>query len=340
MRPALQIHYSDYELHPLGSWNARVGGRGLPPDLRPKRGALLRVHGDGAFGYADLCPLPEYGDPSVDRLLESVQAGQPLPLVEQSLKLAENDLLARKEGRSLFSTAKIKNHFLCTDILDFDLNSVSALIEAGFSEIKVKMGRQLRLETEMLNALFSELQKDSGTRLQVRLDFNSVPNAEQFEAWLQGISKEHLKFIEFIEDPFTYDRSLWRNIRQKYGISLAADLVVEKSEIDEDAFDVLILKPARQDAGALVQRFPEKRMVVTHSMDFAVGQLHALAVAHQLAVNSDALLLSCGLQMLGVFEASPFQSLINYEGPFILPPEGTGIGLEATLAAQDWERLV
>lgn len=344
----MKISYSEYELHPLGSWSARVGG--VVPSggvfsqsrsLRPKIGAVLRVESDGHLGYADLCPLPEYGDPTLANLLESLTQEKPLPLAARSLQLAEVDRKARALGQSLFSEAKIKNHFLCTDVLEMDLNSLPALLEAGFSEIKIKMGRELRLETEMLRSIFARLKDFQQPSLKLRLDFNSVLKPAEFQALLAGFSQDDLAFIDFIEDPCPYDPQHWNSMRRDFGVSLAADLAVDPFACEEAdaAFDVLVLKPARQDAMSLAAKYPDKRLVVTHSMDFAVGQLHALVVAHELAMNSDNLLLSCGLQVIDVFEKTPFQALIQYDGPYVLPPSGIGIGLDATLEAQDWKPL-
>lgn len=327
----MKIAVSEYELYPLGQLSALRGPQ-------PKRGCLLRLTKDGSQGYADLCPLTEYGDLSLAKQLESLASGTPTALAQQSLYLAEKDLIARKEKRSLYGDAIIRNHFLVKDILEFDIRSLPQLAIQGFHHIKFKMGRQLSLEKLMLEEVMSQLISEKQSRIKLRLDFNGTLNYEKFKDFLASLSEEQIRLIEFIEDPFAFDESQWLGIQKEFKVSLAVDFNDQAFQTNGDAFDVLVLKPARQDYLKIAEQFSDKKIVVTHTQDFLVGQLHALAAAYELkSKNFD--LLTCGLQLVDTFEPSVFQSLVDYNGDQILPPKGSGIGLDQDLEQQEWTAL-
>ncbi len=328
----MKIYFSEYELHPYGSLNAqRI--------QQPKRGALIKVEEADRIGYADLCPLTEFGDSGIERQLESLLTKKPKKLAARSLFLAQKDAEARHLGHNLYGKELIRNHFLINEILEFDINSLATLVIQGYHTFKIKLGRDIYLEGLMLQEVLQKLSSENLENIKVRLDFNETQSEESFTQFLESLNKKERKYIEFVEDPFSYSAEAWQSIQNKFGVSLAADLSSEAIESEGVGFDVLVIKPARIDPFDLVEKFPNKSVVVTHSQDFVVGQLHALAEAYELQ-RKGVNLLTCGLQMLNTFEPTEFGECLKTKGDCILPPQGEGIGLEEELVSEKWTELV
>ncbi len=138
----MKVWYSPYQLRPITFANSQVKSR-------YRLGALLRVRlANGAIGFSDLCPFSDMGDSPLELELRQMHQGKPSVLAERSLHFATKDAQARVEGRSLYTQVKIKNHFLITDITHFDLSRIEKLVSSGYTEFKIKMGRDLIKESE------------------------------------------------------------------------------------------------------------------------------------------------------------------------------------------------
>lgn len=300
----MAIWYWPYELRPRVPLGPKAG-------TTARRGALLRV-GDG---FADLHPWPELGDLPIETQLARLAAQQPTPQAQCSLQLAARDRKARESGLSLFGRLRIPpSHYLWTDIdspLDF-----SRIRE--FKVVKMKSGREVAPLYKILGQL-------RGAGVKARIDFNGSLD-EQSAAEFLG--KADRGTIDFLEDPMPGGPA-WERISLRFQVRLAADRVDEKSAA------VLVHKPALRPLNVP----PDRSVVVTSYLDHPVGQLHAAAVAAELASREPDRVERCGLLTHVLFEKNEFSERMRAEGPRLLPPEGTGVGFDDLLTRLPWKKL-
>lgn len=328
----MKIWYSPYQLYPqfLGPNKSKNKFR---------KGALLRIRfEEGLVGYADLCPFSEMGDRPLEMELKQLVVNKPTEMGERSLYFAKMDAEARAHQTALYDrTAKIKNHFLITDLNTFDVVRIAQLESSGFSEIKIKMGRDLQNETVLLERLSQKL--SAGTKL--RIDFNATLNRDRFVDWFEKNQKWLRPVLDFIEDPFTYNAQDWREVSKKWNIPFALDLAGDALSTGAEGAPIVVLKPAVQDVDKIIASLKDKnkKFVFTHYMDFPVGQMFALVSAQNHFHELGSQLLTCGLQHHDLYEGLTFQSAIKSDGPYILPPDGYGIGFDKWLTNQTWTEL-
>lgn len=328
----MKFWISTYQLFPKGS---------LQSHQKPKfrKGTLLRVKfEDGLVGYADVCPFQEYGDQPYEIEIQNLHRRQYSRLVERSLHFARLDAEARAAQQSLYSEIRIKNHFLISNLLEFDLQRVKHLQAQRFSEFKVKVGRELRLETEMLKSLFETLAP--GTK--IRLDFNALLSRDRFVEWYRANESWLKPRIDFIEDPFVYDPRDWQKLSTDLGIDFALDMAGDPIAAHAEGANVIVLKPAVQNPEKIVNTITDanKRIVLTHYMDFPLGQMSAYVEAQRLIAAGEKRIVTCGLQHHDVYEGFTFQDAIRNDGPYIVPPEGHGLGFDHLLEKQEWQEIV
>ena len=326
----MRVWYSSYQLFP----KSKMGIKKVTYRL----GALLRVEFEsGLVGYSDLCPFQRFKDKPLEMELQNITKNKLSSISNRSLEFARWDAEARKEGRSLYLDEEIKNHFLITNILDFEMDRIDPLQEMGYSDFKVKLGSDLRMETEMVKSLVESFRP--GTKL--RLDFNGSMSRESFTKWLEENLNSIRPSLDFIEDPFTYEPKEWGLIQNRYEIDLALDLISDPLKDQGLGANVIILKPAIQDTDLIASKISDstKRFIVTHYMDFPVGQMFGLVCAQRLARSGEKRMKTCGLQHQDIYEGFTFQEAVTNKGPYILPPSGPGIGFEGLLENQDWREL-
>lgn len=327
----MKIWHSDYQLIPTGA--ASSGGK-----IPFRKGSLLRIDfDDGLVGYSDLCPYAAFGDAPLEVQLSNLQNEKYSKILKRSLFCAHQDAEARKKSESLYSEPRIKSHFLITDLMNFDLNRIPVLQGQRYTEFKVKMGKSIMLETEMLRALIEKLGSGSKTRI----DFNNQMSQSSFYDWMDSNADWLRPSVEFIEDPFTYSVVDWADVYQKYGVPLAIDFFDEDKVTDLSSANVIVIKPALQDQHKILENLGDHKadIVFTHYMDFPLGQMFAFSSAQTFSKNSKLKLLSCGLQHQEVYESFQFQDLIKNDGPYVVPPTGIGLGFDEALERQEWRSL-
>ena len=273
------------EIHRYALHPRRSLGGVARPGVR--EGVLLRVDG----GVADLHPWPELGDVPLDEQLALLRQGRPTAQAAASLHYASLDAAARREERSLFEGVTIpQSHWPGADA------------PAGFDTVKVK----------------DLLEVDPALR--IRIDFNARLTEKEFLALVPGLPRERL---DFVEDPFPYDASRWRDVRRATGLRFALDRFAGEA-------DVLVHKPALT---TVVPSF-EGEIVVTSYMDHAIGQLTAAWVAATHDVSA-----RCGLATHVLYEADAFSERLRFEGARLVPPSGSGFGFDDLLEALPWRPL-
>ncbi len=329
----MKVWFSRYQLHATHAFNSRA-------DAGVREGALLRVlFSDGAVGYADLCPFTTIGDRPLEIELRHLAADEPSALAARSLHFARLDATARAQHLSLYDpAARIENHFLITDLTRFDAGKLPSIAARGYRCCKIKMGRDLAAESERLETFVDRLAQ---AELRLRLDFNATPSRDRFAEWLDTNLRHLQPVLEFIEDPFPYDARQWSDIALQWPVSLALDMAAEPVASGGEGAAVIVVKPAVQEVAPILKRFAgtDKRFVFTHYMDSPVGQMCALVATQQAWHEARAQMLVCGLQHHDVCEASELQRAIESDGPFIVPPQGCGLGFDGLLEQRAWTEL-
>lgn len=300
----MDIYFWRYELRPRVALGPRATGS-------PRQGALLRV-GDG---YADLHPWPELGDLALDSQLKRLGEERPTSQAEASLQLAARDRKARENGLSLFAGREIPpSHYLWTDLTaKLDLTAARP-----FQIVKLKSGKEFQPVLDLLPTLQRE-------KLKVRVDFNAALDPSSLERFL---SAADTAAIDFLEDPMPAGAA-WKKVSETFGVRFAADLVEQKDAA------VAIHKPALRALSIP----KERRIVVTSYLDHPVGQMHAAAVAAELALRSPDRLERCGLLSHHLFEKNEFSERIRSDGPVLMPPDGSGVGFDDLLERLPWKKL-
>lgn len=321
-----EIWISRYELRPLPALNSKASSA-------PKLGALLRV----GHGFADLHPWPELGDKPLDEQLTLLASGTTTPSTRASLLFAEADGEARATGKSIFDglTIPASHSLRLTSEGEID---IEGLARQGFERIKVKAGKNLDSERVWITGVLSKIDATRLT-LKMRIDFNASVTRSQLESFLSFIPTSLRGHIEFLEDPLPYHPDTWQELRDAYGVRLAADF--EKPSDTFRGIDTLVIKPARENVAAQLEMAEEHelRVVVTSSLDHPVGQMGAAFAAARLQRDHPDLVDACGLLSHTSYQPDAFSERIAMDGPHLIPPSGTGVGFDDLLAALPWKRL-
>ncbi len=304
----------------------------------PRHGALIKVEfDDGAIGYADLHPWTEFGHAPMPEHLASLPTGRPTHLANLALRHARTDAAARRAGVSLFDRLpQVRSHALFTDWAAASSSAFEQCAAAGYSAAKLKTGQDPDREADALDRL-------AAIPLRWRLDANAASatggaSVDTFPAKLHPAIRRN---IEFLEDPFPYDPAIWSAFTGREKIPLAIDWLLPPSPPPWPGAQILVIKPASQDAFPLALSAAEAGMeiVVTHSMDHPLGQSVALWTAMRLRQRHGELVRDGGLQAAGLHAADAFGEQIQTRGPQTTPPPGTGFGFDELLAKLPWTLL-
>lgn len=299
----------------------------------PRHGALLRItFDDETIGYADLHPWEEFGHAPLADQLTSLGTDQPTPLANLALRHARTDAAARRAGLSLFDgLPEVRSHALFTDWTSTPRSAFEQCAAEGYAAAKLKIGRDPKREAEALNAL-------SDIPLRWRLDANASTGTEAF---LTALTPAMRANIEFLEDPMPYKISAWSSLSDREKIALALDWELPATPPPWPGAQILVIKPASQDAFplALDAAHAGMQLVVTHSMDHPLGQSVALWTAMRLRQRHGDVVLDGGLQAVCLYAPDEFSEQIRYKGPHTIPPPGTGFGFDEQLANLSWTPL-
>jgi len=292
----------------------RLRSQAVLNPLAPRRefpGALLRAYG----GHGCIHPWPELGDASLEEELTRLRRGHPGPLGKRALQCCRIDGEARREGKSLWTGLVVpKSHFT--------MGSETA-IPPGFATVKIKGGGDPSLLSERIKSL--------PAHLGIRIDCNGVllGVAQFVELWTE-LAPWHQR-IEFVEDPCPFAESVWREIADLTGCSLALD---RWDGVAPDHW-IRVVKPALQGEWR-----GNGSLVFTSSMDHPVGQLFAAWCAAREAAVRPERVLACGLVTHHLFDpADPFVDALGPPQPVLKPPVGTGLGFDDLLEELPWERV-
>lgn len=294
---------------------------------REFEGALIQI--DGGFGC--IHPWPELGDPSLEKCLADLSGARRWPIVRRAIRCAEYDRASRVFDNSLFEEMEVPvSH---ATLAKANVAEIAAAVEAGFTIVKLKAGRDLAAESAFLEAMSADYPS-----LKWRLDFNESPTPAAVMEFLLGLAGKTREAIDFVEDPSPYSESSWKEIRKATRVNLAVD---REAAPLSSAAQVMVVKPAVDEPfllgeAALSHR---QRVVVTSYMDHPLGQTFAAWEAARLGLQFPGLVAVCGLQTHHLFEPDAFTEALGPWSPEFKAPAGTGLGFDDLLDALPWTRL-
>jgi len=315
------IYVHRYELCSNQRLNART-------EVMTHEGALLRIDEDGASGYACLHPWVVLGDESLERLLNQLRVGEISQQLQCALDCARLDRLARIRGVSLFEGLDVPNSH-ATIVGGFE--NVALAVGAGFDTVKLKMGLDFEIQLQLLRRVH-----DAFPDLKMRLDFNAVPEANQISQFLEQCGESIRAQIDFIEDPFSFRDSLWRDLRVHYDVKFAIDREVMEAGVE---YDVAVVKPAINDLEPIgdAAKVAGRKVVVTSYMDHPVGQSYAAFCAGKMCKEYAGVVdARCGLMTHGLLEPDSFTDILGMVKPEWNVPAGTGLGFDDLLENLNW----
>ncbi|WP_295904125.1 o-succinylbenzoate synthase MenC [uncultured Bdellovibrio sp.] len=326
----IKISYSPYTLKPVQSLNA-------VSSAAPREGVLLKVEwSDGLTGYADLHPWPELGDLSLEDQLSELRRGRMSVQIEQSIWLARRDAQLRKDKKSVFESGeKIKNNYLLSDFKLIKPGFLDELKTEGFTTLKMKVGRDLQEEADILTHI-------AAAGLKIRLDFNAVGSWQTFERFIGNLPPTVRPLIEYVEDPFPFDVNAWKEAKKL--VKIAIDNQYDRVPWDRlvaAPFDVIVMKPAKTDIDKAIERCKKWNLkaTVTSYMDHPVGVAHAIGVAMELKKKYGEMILEAGCLTHRLYQMDPFAAEISTQGPYLLKVKGTGVGFDRLLEATSWFQI-
>lgn len=308
----------------------RLKARGLMNSISNRRefdGALIQI--DGGFGC--IHPWPELGDPTLEKCLADLAGARRWPIVRRAIRCTEYDRVARDFDYSLFEEMEVpKSH---ATLALADANEVGLAVEAGFTTVKLKAGRDLAKEKKFLTSMVLEYPS-----LKWRLDFNESLTHEQATDFLLDLDHVIRFAIDFVEDPCPYSDSSWSELRGKTRLKLAVDR--EAAPLTAAA-QIMVIKPAVDEPFLLGEAAvaQNQRVMMTSYMDHPVGQAFAAWEAARLELQFPGLVGLCGLQTHHLFEADEFTEALGDWSPEFKVPEGTGLGFNDLLDSLPWTKL-
>lgn len=318
--PAQKPLISRYRLKARGFMNA-ISNR------RDFEGALIQI--DGGFGC--IHPWPELGDPPLEKCLADLAGAQRWPIVRRAIRCAEYDRAARVFDHSLFEEMEVPESH--ATLAKTDVAEVARAVEAGFSTVKLKLGRDPAAEGKFLDDMAAEY-----PALKWRLDFNESLAPAAAAEFLSGLGDKTRAAIDFAEDPCPYSDTAWTALHRQTRVKLAVDR--EAAPLSAAA-QVMAIKPAIDEPFLLGEAALRngQRVVVTSYMDHPLGQAFAAWEAARLGLQFPGLVGLCGLQTHHLFEPHEFTEMLGPWSPVFQPAAGNGLGFDDLLDALPWTRL-
>ena len=161
----------------------RLKARGFLNSISNRRefeGALIRI--DGGFGC--IHPWPELGDPTLEKCLADLAGERRWPIVRRALRCAEYDRAARNFEHSLFEEMEIPESH--ATLAKGNVAEIALAVEAGFTTVKLKAGRDPDAEAKFLDDMAAEF-----PALRWRLDFNETLAPDAAAGFLLGLAEKH-----------------------------------------------------------------------------------------------------------------------------------------------------
>ncbi|MBX7206842.1 MAG: hypothetical protein K1X78_00905 [Verrucomicrobiaceae bacterium] len=297
---------------------------------REFHGALIKT-GDG---HGCIHPWPEFGDADIDEQLDLLAGGTTTPLTEMALRCARIDGEARRAGASLFDGLHIPASHYSWSFGQDTHPQLDRVLSEQWPAIKAK-GFANWGETLRFLDCIAKAGESSGLKL--RVDFNGCLERRDFDQFCELLPLRVFRHLDLVEDPVPYDAGSWRQFRDRWGVRLALD---KGWRTATDAFDAVVVKPARRDWRIVAEKFPRQPLVLTSAMDHGLGQMYAAYEAALARAEMPERVSWCGLATQHLFERDEFfEQISSPGGRLALHHAGTGLGFDHTLARLPWKRL-
>lgn len=326
--------------------------------LTTREGAIVEiVSASGISGLGEIAPLPEFSGGTLSSALTALSSystrlpGRQLNEVLQelsdeglaastayALECALLDAIGQSEQRSVAEILAAPgispragtnvNAVIGAASLEETIQQVHVAIAAGFSCVKLKVGRDERLDLERIAAVRAEL----GPALHLRLDANEAWNFEQGCSLLKQCERFA---IQYVEQPLSAaDLAGMQRLRQHVAIPLAADeslhdLASARRILAERAADVLVLKPQLMGGLRLAQQVIQEaaeqgvQSVITSTIESGIGLVAAL----HLAAATPLITLECGLATFDLLVDDLLDHPLSLRDGFLAVPTGPGLGI-------------
>lgn len=329
------ISYAGYVLTAKANLNSKFQGKN-------RIGALLRVEFENqAMGYADCCPLEELGDLSVSSQLNLLSQKKCTKITKKSILFSKRNAFQNQKQNKIGKDIFLRNHMIIP-YEKLDEKELLKIHQSGFNFIKLKFGLNLEKEIDFIKNHAYLLKK---INLKLRLDFNSVLCFGQAKKFFSQIENQ-TECLDFIEDPMEFDFTRWAYLQDTYGISLALDrkmdlqkcsLFLDKSE---QAFKVVIIKPALEDGFDLLHLFPRQRFVFTSYMDHPVGQVCALSEAFNFYQAFPDKQEDCGFLTNTLFQENEYSRLLQVHDTILTNTDGLYSEFYPLFERENWIPLI
>ncbi|MFD2258027.1 hypothetical protein ACFSSA_15205 [Luteolibacter algae] len=308
----------------------RLKSRGFLNSVSARRefeGVLIRA----GNGFGCIHPWPELGDPPLSKCLEDLRGRRFWPIVKRAMRCAEFDDAARSAEESLFEEMEVPQSH--ATLVNASPKEIALAVEAGFSIVKMKAGRNLSDESDFIESMVSEY-----PQLKWRLDFNETLGPDEADAFLSALSPKTRMAVDFLEDITAFSESGWDRLWKKHRIRLAVD---RESGPHRKAAQVTVVKPAVDEPFLLSEAaaMNQQRVVMTSYMDHPLGQSFAAWEAARTELIFPGLVGVCGVQTHHLFEKNEFVERMGDWKPGFTAAAGTGLGFDDELSSLPWMRL-
>lgn len=286
-----------------------------------RQGALLKViFKDDEIGYADCHPWTDLGDDSLDVQLQKLSSFRLTPLTNCALSSARIDAEKRALHEPFLSqNRRPKSHFLITNLHVLTHEKLQRIIQAGFTHIKLKVGRDPEKEIPLLKDLFKNCS------LRLRLDFNERLCLESAERFLREIALLKEK-VDFLEDICPFCEKDWSRF-QREGWTLACDRQASVAANKPEVSSVLIVKSARVMKEEW-EKWNAQTLIVTSYLGHSIERVMAAFISMQIDPQRK--------NVHGLLE----EEILNEQGPYFKMPEGTGCGFDDELNRLHWHEIL
>jgi len=333
-----RIEYSPYTLQPKQAKTRREG-------------ALLRVEFEDCVGYADCHPWTEIGDEPLQLQLQRLSLRMPTALCWQALEWAHLDAKARKLKKKLLSiteadsekddgllsyhyTAIPKSHFLILQLDESAPDFFEKGLSLGFDRFKLKLNRETSQKLSALEILFRKCEKAD---VKLRLDLNEHLKRSELEDFLAKISF-FKPWVEYIEDPFSFDLSAWEAVSEKFGFKFACDVKIHHKFSDLNKVPIAVVKPAICSFDR-IRELQNPQVVFTSYAAHPLEQMVSAYAAAHTAKQDPKRVIQSGLLSHRVYKKNAFSECLKNQGPLFFPSDGYGFGFDDLLLQQKWIKL-
>src|SRR6478609_7629475 len=166
--------------------------------------------------------------------------------------------------------------YLFIDEPEANARKAAAFVDAGYTELKLKVGRDFDQDHDTIAAIRDEV----GSGVKIRIDANMMWSVPAAIKWIRGL--EHLD-LQYVEQPVPdFDVQGLAQVRRSVGVPIAADegctdLRSALELIKADACDVFVVYPS--EAGGLTRALQIAALATAAGKWCAIGSWAELGVA-------------------------------------------------------------